>query len=84
MATIGSFNSNLGLVGKKWLNWRPGETLRWKVKTVGWGRSGSGSFNSNHAAHAATRLPLLHRWMMLPALGLTASAMNERPPGLRR
>jgi hypothetical protein len=36
VATIGSLNSNFGLVGRTWLNWRPGGTLRWKVKTVGW------------------------------------------------
>jgi hypothetical protein len=33
---IGSLNLNFGLFGRFWLNWRPGETLRWKVETVGW------------------------------------------------
>jgi hypothetical protein len=33
---IGFLNSNIGLFGSSWLNWRPGGTLRWKVKTVGW------------------------------------------------
>jgi hypothetical protein len=29
---IGSLNSNLGLVDRTWLNWRPGRDLRWKVE----------------------------------------------------
>jgi hypothetical protein len=36
VAYIGSLNSNFGLVGRTWLNWRPGGALRWKVETVGW------------------------------------------------
>jgi hypothetical protein len=36
VAAIGSLNSNFGLVGRTWLNWRPGEALRWKVETAGW------------------------------------------------
>jgi hypothetical protein len=36
MTAIGSSNLNFGLVGKTWLNWRPGGTLRWKVETIGW------------------------------------------------
>jgi hypothetical protein len=36
VAAIGSLNSNFGLVGRTWLNWRPNGTLRWKVETVGW------------------------------------------------
>jgi hypothetical protein len=35
VATIGSLNSNFGLVGRTWLSWRPGRTLMWKVETVG-------------------------------------------------
>jgi hypothetical protein len=31
---------NFGLVGRTWLNWRPGGALRWKVKTVGWKNQG--------------------------------------------
>jgi hypothetical protein len=27
---IGSLNLNFSLVGKTWLNWRPGGALRWK------------------------------------------------------
>jgi hypothetical protein len=34
VVTIGSLNSNLGLVGRFWLNWRPGGALRWKGETV--------------------------------------------------
>jgi hypothetical protein len=26
----------LGLVGRNWLNWRPGGALRWKVETDSW------------------------------------------------
>jgi hypothetical protein len=36
VAAIGSLNSNFGLVGRTWLNWRPGEALRWKVETTSW------------------------------------------------
>jgi hypothetical protein len=36
MAAIGSLNSNFGLIGRTWLNWRPGGALRWKVGTVSW------------------------------------------------
>jgi hypothetical protein len=36
VAVIGSLNSNFGLVGRTWLNWRLDETLRWKVEIVGW------------------------------------------------
>jgi hypothetical protein len=36
MAAIGSCNSNLGLLSRLWLNWRPGGTLRWKWETVDW------------------------------------------------
>jgi hypothetical protein len=25
---------NFGISSRKWLNWRPGEALRWKVETV--------------------------------------------------
>jgi hypothetical protein len=35
-ADIGSLNSNFGLVGIKWLNWRPDVALRWKVEIAGW------------------------------------------------
>jgi hypothetical protein len=35
MTAIGSLNSNLGLIGGVWLNWRPDRALRWKVETVG-------------------------------------------------
>jgi hypothetical protein len=33
---------NFGLVVKTWLNWRPGEALRWKGETVGWEGRGVG------------------------------------------
>jgi hypothetical protein len=36
VAAIGSLNSNLGLVGRTWLNWRLGRALRWKVETISW------------------------------------------------
>jgi hypothetical protein len=36
MAVIGSLNLNFGLIDRTWLNWRPGEALRWKVETAGW------------------------------------------------
>jgi hypothetical protein len=36
VVTICSLNSNFGLVGRTWLNWRPGEALRWKGETAGW------------------------------------------------
>jgi hypothetical protein len=36
VAAIGSLNSNLGLVGRTCLNWRPGGALRGKVETIGW------------------------------------------------
>ncbi len=32
VAAIGSLNSNFDLVDRTWLNWRPGGTLRWKVR----------------------------------------------------
>jgi hypothetical protein len=35
VTAIGSLNSNPGLIGGVWLNWRPGRALRWKVETVG-------------------------------------------------
>jgi hypothetical protein len=35
-AAIVLLNSNLGLVARTGLNWRPGGALRWKVKTIGW------------------------------------------------
>jgi hypothetical protein len=41
MVVIGSLNSNFGLVGRTWLNWRPGGTLMWKVEDHRLGRSGS-------------------------------------------
>jgi hypothetical protein len=39
--TIGSLNSNFSLVGRTWLNWRPGGTLIWKAKDRWLGRSRS-------------------------------------------
>jgi hypothetical protein len=30
------FKLSFVLVGRTWLNWKPGEALRWKVETVGW------------------------------------------------
>jgi hypothetical protein len=33
---IGSLNMKFRIFDRSWLNWRLGETLRWKVKTVGW------------------------------------------------
>jgi hypothetical protein len=36
VVTIGSLNSNFGLVDRIWLNWRSGRALRWKVETAGW------------------------------------------------
>jgi hypothetical protein len=36
VAAIGFLNLNFGLVGRTWLNWRPGGALRWKVETIGW------------------------------------------------
>jgi hypothetical protein len=36
MAVICSLNLNIGLIDGLWLNWRPGEVLRCKVKTVSW------------------------------------------------
>jgi hypothetical protein len=35
VTTIGSLNSNFGLVGRNWLKWRPSGAFRWKVETVG-------------------------------------------------
>jgi hypothetical protein len=35
-AAIGSLNSNFGLVGRTWLNWRLGGALRWKAEIIGW------------------------------------------------
>jgi hypothetical protein len=35
-AAICFLNSNIETFGRLWLNWRPGGTLRWQVKTVGW------------------------------------------------
>jgi hypothetical protein len=40
VAAVGSLNSNSSLVGRLWLNWRPGGALRWKVETIG--REGRG------------------------------------------
>jgi hypothetical protein len=40
VAAIGSLNLKFGTFGRLWLNWRPGEALRWKVETIGqegWG-----------------------------------------------
>jgi hypothetical protein len=36
VVVIGSLNSNHGLVGRTWLNWRLSGALRWKVETVVW------------------------------------------------
>jgi hypothetical protein len=36
IAIIGSLNLNFGLIGGSWLNWRPGEALRWKAETASW------------------------------------------------
>jgi hypothetical protein len=36
VAAIGSLNLNFGLLGGILLNWRPGDTLRWKAETAGW------------------------------------------------
>jgi hypothetical protein len=36
VVTIGSLNSNFSLDGRTWLNWRPGDALRWNGETVGW------------------------------------------------
>jgi hypothetical protein len=34
---VGYFNTqHFGLIDGTWLNWRPGEALRWKVETTGW------------------------------------------------
>jgi hypothetical protein len=41
MVVIGSLNLNFGLVGRTWLNWRPGGALRWKEEDHRLGRSGS-------------------------------------------
>jgi hypothetical protein len=30
------YTQHLGLVNETWLNWRPGEALRWKAKIAGW------------------------------------------------
>jgi hypothetical protein len=35
-AIIGFLNSNHGLVGRTWLNWTQGGSLRWKVKIISW------------------------------------------------
>jgi hypothetical protein len=35
-ADIGSLNLKFGLMDGSWLNWRPGETLRWKGEITGW------------------------------------------------
>jgi hypothetical protein len=32
MTVIGSLNSTLCFMDRTWLNWRPGGTLRWKVR----------------------------------------------------
>jgi hypothetical protein len=31
-----SLNSNSGLVGGLWINWRSGRACRWKGETIGW------------------------------------------------
>jgi hypothetical protein len=37
VAAIDYFNTqHFGLIDGIWLNWRPGESLRWKVETTGW------------------------------------------------
>jgi hypothetical protein len=36
VAVIDSLNLNFGLIDGLWLNWRPGEALRWKVENVVW------------------------------------------------
>jgi hypothetical protein len=41
VADIGLLNSNFGLVGRTWLNWRLGRALRWKAEDRRLGRSGS-------------------------------------------
>jgi hypothetical protein len=35
VAAICFLNSNFGIFGSSWLNWRPGGALRWKVETTG-------------------------------------------------
>jgi hypothetical protein len=36
VTTIVTLNLNSGLVGRIWLNWRPGRALRWKVEIISW------------------------------------------------
>jgi hypothetical protein len=36
VAAIGFLNSNFGLFGSSWLNWRLGGNLRWKLETISW------------------------------------------------
>jgi hypothetical protein len=36
VAVISFLNPNFRIFGSSWLNWRPGDALRWKVETTGW------------------------------------------------
>jgi hypothetical protein len=40
VTAIGFLDLNFGLNGRIWLNWRPGEALRWKVETTAWESQG--------------------------------------------
>jgi hypothetical protein len=63
---IGSLNSNLGLVGRIWLNWRPGGALRFKGETVDWDGQGSGMWKAGVFKAVAPHLCRLRTYELAP------------------